>query len=105
MRFIVADEQPPRLLLEAAAAYSSSCCAGVLDLRRDRAGYWQAMLIHELGCQNPDADPSSGEPPRDEEALTAHRTSRAARPVSRRPASRPATLGRRRGRSHGTGPG
>jgi hypothetical protein len=99
MRFIVADEQPPRLLLEAAAAYSNPCCAGVLDLRRDRTGYWQATLIHELDCPDPDAAPPPGEPARDGASVAAHRTRRAARPVSPRPASRPAAIGRRRGRS------
>ncbi|MDT3441957.1 MULTISPECIES: hypothetical protein [unclassified Pseudofrankia] len=103
MRFIVADEQPPRLLLEAAAAYSTHCCAGVLDLRRDRAGYWQATLIHELDCLDPDVAPRTGEPARDGEPVAAHRADRAARPPSRRPAARPARIGRRRGRA--TGPG
>ncbi|OHV29875.1 MULTISPECIES: hypothetical protein [Pseudofrankia] len=103
MRLIVADEQPPRLLLEAAATYSTHCCAGVLDLRRDRAGYWQATHIHEPGCQHPEVAPWTGEPARDGEPVAAHRVDRSARRAPRRPAARPAGAGRRRGRA--TGPG
>ncbi len=45
------DTVPPELLVEAAMDYSCLCCAGVIELWRDAAGYWNATLAHNEHCR------------------------------------------------------